>query len=305
MSNLTQLSGNLNLSCNKFSGEIPASFGGLPVTLSLDLRQNNLSGKIPQVGSLLNQGPTAFSGNPYLCGFPLDNAPCSRDPEAQNPRILPEPQKPGLLPDGVVEKGKTRNGSVTIALISGIAVVIAAVSVSVWAFKKRWTLREENLGSGMKENEKEKGSVVGSEEGQKGKFVIIDEGMGLELEDLLRASAYVVGKSRSGIVYKVVVGTGSGSGGRRSGVGSSTVVAVRRLSDGDATMKFKEFDAEAESIGRIQHPNIVRLRAYYYASDEKLLISDFICNGSLHNALHGNSDSTFSLAFFTFGCGNT
>nr|GMD96380.1 receptor protein kinase-like protein ZAR1 [Ipomoea batatas] len=44
------------------------------VSLSLDLRQNNLTavtGKTLAEGSLLNQGPTAFSGNPYLCGFPF------------------------------------------------------------------------------------------------------------------------------------------------------------------------------------------------------------------------------------------
>ncbi|KAL3533869.1 hypothetical protein ACH5RR_007390 [Cinchona calisaya] len=291
LSKLNQLSGTLNFSSNKFSGEIPASFGQFPVTLSLDLRENNLTGKIPQVGSLLNQGPTAFSGNPYLCGFPLDTPCRSTNPEAAgNPRILPNPEKPGILPDGVVEKGKMKNGSVAVPLISGVSVVIGVVFVSVWVFRKRLNLVEGKMGKEKLEEEKEKGNdfvVVGtgSEEGQKGKFVVLDEGVELELEDLLRASAYVVGKSRSGIVYKVVVG--GRSGGKRSGVGGSTVVAVRRLSDGDATLKFKEFEAEVEAIRRVQHPNIVKLRAYYYASDEKLLVSDFISNGSLHNALHG------------------
>lgn len=119
------------------------------------------------------------------------------------------------------------------------------------------------------------------EEEQKGKFVLVDEEFGLELEDLLRASAYVVGKSRSGIVYKVVVGGGG------KGSCNQAVVAVRRLSEGEQLLKFKEFEAEAEAIGRVAHPNIVKLKAYYYASDEKLLVSEFIRNGSLHNALHG------------------
>ncbi|KAL0453056.1 UNVERIFIED_CONTAM: Receptor protein kinase-like protein ZAR1 [Sesamum latifolium] len=132
------------------------------------------------------------------------------------------------------------------------------------------------------------------EDQQKGKFVVMDEGFSLELEDLLRASAYVVGKSRSGIVYKVVVG----GGGKRVGSGSlgcgggPVVVAVRRLSEGDATLRFKEFEAEVEAIGKVKHPNIVRLRAYYYATDEKLLISDFIRNGSLYTALHGGPGNT-------------
>ncbi|CAH9068581.1 unnamed protein product [Cuscuta epithymum] len=124
------------------------------------------------------------------------------------------------------------------------------------------------------------------EDSQKGKFVALDEGFWLELDDLLKASAFQVGNGRSGIVYKVVSG-GRGKGSMVVGSGGDTVVAVRRLSEGDAVWRIKEFESEVEAIGRVQHPNIVRLRAYYYGSNEKLLVTDFISNGSLHNALHG------------------
>ncbi|ONK68479.1 uncharacterized protein A4U43_C05F12160 [Asparagus officinalis] len=114
-------------------------------------------------------------------------------------------------------------------------------------------------------------------------YVTVDEGFALELEELLRASAYVVGKSKSGIVYRVVVGRGS-------------AVAVRRLSEGeegegeeDEWKKRRSFETEAMAIGRAIHPNVVRLRAYYYAPDEKLLIYDYITNGTLHSALHGGA----------------
>ncbi|CAL5434825.1 unnamed protein product [Camellia sinensis] len=273
LTNLTHLAGTLNLSSNQFSGEVPASYGRFPVMVSLDFRHNNLTGKIPQVGSLLNQGPTAFSGNPNLCGFPLQT-PCP-EPEAQNARIFSNPEHP-IKPnsqDGFVEKDKEKSGSATVRIISGVSVVIGAVFVSAWAFRKKWRSDEGKMGKEKLEKEKEV-----SEEGQKGKFVVVDEGFGLELEDLLTASAYVVGKSRSGIVYKVVVGRGSGAAG--------AVVAVRRLSEGDSTWRFKEFEYEVEAIGRVQHHNIVRLRAYYYANDEKLLVSDFVRNGSLYTALH-------------------
>ncbi|GMP97262.1 hypothetical protein CsSME_00045586 [Camellia sinensis var. sinensis] len=284
LTNLTHLAGTLNLSSNQFSGEVPASYGRFPVMVSLDFRHNNLTGKIPQVGSLLNQGPTAFSGNPNLCGFPLQT-PCP-EPEAQNARIFSNPEHP-IKPnsqDGFVEKDKAKSGSATVRIISGVSVVIGAVFVSAWAFRKKWRSDEGKMGKEKLEKEKEV-----SEEGQKGKFVVVDEGFGLELEDLLTASAYVVGKSRSGIVYKVVVGRGSGAAG--------AVVAVRRLSEGDSTWRFKEFEYEVEAIGRVQHHNIVRLRAYYYANDEKLLVSDFVRNGSLYTALHGNSSKSTNVAF--------
>nr|GMD46397.1 receptor protein kinase-like protein ZAR1 [Ipomoea batatas] len=224
---LSNLAGTLNLSYNTFSGEVPASYGRFPVALSLDLRHNNLSGKIPAEGSLLNQGPTAFSGNPYLCG------------------------------------------SATVSLISGVSIVVGVVFLSLWVLRKKWNLTE---GKTRKETLGMTTEGPTTEEGQKGKYIAVDEGFALELEDLLRASAYVVGKSR-----------------------------MRRLSEGDATWRFKEFESEVEAIGRVHHPNILRLRAYYYASDEKLLVTDFICNGSLRNALHGKTSLIFDYLLF---CGS-
>ncbi|XP_065854876.1 receptor protein kinase-like protein ZAR1 [Euphorbia lathyris] len=287
LTEIKSLTGTLNLSYNSFSGEIPESFGDFPVMVSLDLRHNNLSGKVPLVGSLVNQGPTAFAGNPSLCGFPLQT-PCpepfnmTTNESPENPEDPRDPN-PALVAEAEY-KQRAKNGSVTVPLISGVSVVIGAVSVSVWLFRRKWGKGEKGK-KGKEENVVNSMNDVMEDEGQKGKFVVIDEGFSLELEDLLRASAYVVGKGRSGIVYKVVVG------GRGSGTVAPTVVAVRRLNEGDATWRLKEFETEVETIERVHHPNIVRLRAYYYANDEKLLISDFIRNGSLYSALHGGASN--------------
>ncbi|KAB5551837.1 hypothetical protein DKX38_009148 [Salix brachista] len=279
---LRSLSGTLNLSYNSFSGEIPGSYGFFPVMVSLDLRHNNLSGKVPLVGSLVNQGPTAFAGNPSLCGFPLQT-PC---PEAVNITISDNPENPKdpnpVFIPGSVESVKIKTESIAVPLISGVSVVIGVVSVSAWLYRKKWGANEGKVGK-EKIDKSDNNEVTFKEEGQGGKFMVIDEGFNLELEDLLRASAYVVGKSRSGIVYKVPVGV--------PGTVVPTVVAVRRLGEGDATWKLKEFESEVEAMGRVHHPNIVRLRAYYFAHDEKLLISDFIGNGSLYSALHGPSST--------------
>ncbi|KAL3585390.1 hypothetical protein D5086_012257 [Populus alba] len=281
---LKSLTGTLNLSYNSFSGEIPGSYGFFPVMLSLDLRHNNLSGKVPLVGSLVNQGPTAFAGNPSLCGFPLQT-PC---PEALNITISDNPENPkGPNPvfiPGSVENVKIKTESIAVPLISGVSVVIGVVSVSALLYRKKWGANEGKVGK-EKIDKSDNNEGTFKKEEQDGKFLVIDEGFNLELEDLLRASASVVGKSRSGIVYKVAVG------GRGSGTVVPMVVAVRRLSEDDATWKLKEFESEVEAIGRVHHPNIVRLRAYYFAHDEKLLVSDFIRNGSLYSALHGPSNT--------------
>ncbi|KAL5984236.1 hypothetical protein ACLOJK_018340 [Asimina triloba] len=274
IAHLRSLSGALNLSYNRFSGAVPAAFGTLPVSVSLDLRHNNLSGRIPQAGSLVNQGPTAFAENPNLCGFPLRNR-CPDDELPVNPKpglsVLPMQAAP---PPPAARAGGGRG--ISVPILSGVLFVVGAVILSVWLVRRKCG---SAAGGGSKAEKGGRGGGGwgdGLEEGQKGEFFVMDEeeeGVGLELEELLRASAYVVGKSRSGIVYKVVLGRGMS-------------VAVRRLSEG--FWRFKEFEAEVEAIGKVRHPNVVRLRAYYYAADEKLLISDFISNGaSLRTALHG------------------
>lgn len=306
LGDLQSLVGTLNLSYNRFSSGIPPSYGRIPVPVSLDLRHNNLTGRIPQVGSLLNQGPTAFAGNPSLCGFPLE----TQCPEAQDPKLSrgttageegENPLKPLNSNPSFDEEVRERNGnggSVTVPIISGVSVVIGALSVSVWLFRRRWnSCGGDGEGkNGRNERKLERGGddVAEEEEGQKGKFVVMDEGFGLDLEDLLRASAYVVGKSRNGIVYRVVAGVGKGS------AATPTTIAVRRLSEGDATWRFKDFEGEIDAIGRVHHPNIVRLRAYYYANDEKLVVTDFIRNGSLYAVLHGNIPLFFFIFFVIF-----
>ncbi|XP_072969671.1 leucine-rich repeat receptor-like protein kinase PXC1 [Typha angustifolia] len=95
-----------------------------------------------------------------------------------------------------------------------------------------------------------------------------------ELEDLLRASAEMVGKGSLGTVYRALLDDGC-------------MVAVKRLRDANPCTR-KEFHKYMDLIGRLRHHNLVRLRAYYYAKQEKLLIYDFLPNGSLHALLHGN-----------------
>uniref|UniRef100_A0A0A9DN60 Ark n=1 Tax=Arundo donax TaxID=35708 RepID=A0A0A9DN60_ARUDO len=97
-----------------------------------------------------------------------------------------------------------------------------------------------------------------------------------DLEDLLRASAEVLGKGALGTTYKAVLESGA-------------TVAVKRLKD--VTLSEPEFRERIAEIGELQHEFIVPLRAYYYSKDEKLLVYDFMPMGSLSAVLHGNRGS--------------
>uniref|UniRef100_A0A0D9XWW5 Protein kinase domain-containing protein n=1 Tax=Leersia perrieri TaxID=77586 RepID=A0A0D9XWW5_9ORYZ len=93
------------------------------------------------------------------------------------------------------------------------------------------------------------------------------------LEELLRASAEMVGRGSLGTVYRAVLSDGR-------------MVAVKRLRDANPCPR-DEFHRYMDLIGRLRHPNLVPLRAFYYAKQEKLLIYDFLPNSNLHHRLHG------------------
>ncbi|KAK8639663.1 hypothetical protein V6N13_138035 [Hibiscus sabdariffa] len=91
------------------------------------------------------------------------------------------------------------------------------------------------------------GGFSGERSGKlEGELVAIDKGFSFQLDELLRASAYVLGKSWLGIVYKVVLENG-------------IPMAVRRLGGEGGELSYKEFVAEVQAIGKVKHPNVVRV----------------------------------------------
>lgn len=111
---------------------------------------------------------------------------------------------------------------------------------------------------------------------ERGKMVFFEGTKRFELEDLLRASAEMLGRGVYGTAYKAVLDDGN-------------AVAVKRLREvGEWSGGVRrEFESQMEAIGRLRHPNVVALKAYYYARDEKLLVYDYMAAGSLFSLLHG------------------
>lgn len=123
-------------------------------------------------------------------------------------------------------------------------------------------------------NEKPKDFGSGMQEAEKNKLFFFEGcSYNFDLEDLLRASAEVLGKGSYGTAYKAVLDEG-------------TVVVVKRLKE--VVVGKKEFEQQMEFLGRVgQHPNVVPLRAYYFSKDEKLLVYNYMPAGSLFMLLHG------------------
>ena len=128
-----------------------------------------------------------------------------------------------------------------------------------------------------KEGITEKSSKAGAEAASKkmggdgAVLVTVDGGAELELETLLKASAYILGAAGGSIVYKAVLADGA-------------ALAVRRIGSDDAGVRrFSELDAQMRAVAKLWHGNILRLRGFYWGPDEMLIIHEFAPNGNLAN----------------------
>ncbi|CAO2197154.1 unnamed protein product [Urochloa humidicola] len=271
--NLTQLTA-LLLQNNSLSGPIPDL--QLPKLRHLNLSNNNLSGPIPP--SLQKFPASSFLGNAFLCGVPLE--PCPGTAPSPSPVSPPSPSK---TKKSLWKKIKTIV-IIAIAAVGGVLLLILLLLILICIFKrKRHTepttasSKGKAVAGGRAEHPKEDYSS-GVQEAERNKLVFFEgSSYNFDLEDLLRASAEVLGKGSYGTTYKAVLEDG-------------TTVVVKRLKE--VVVGKKDFEQQMEIIGRVgQHQNVVPLRAYYYSKDEKLLVFDYVPSGSLAAVLHGNKSA--------------
>ncbi|KAK7300787.1 hypothetical protein RJT34_11638 [Clitoria ternatea] len=272
LQNLTQLT-RLNLQNNSLSGQIP----NLNVTRlrHLNLSYNHLNGSIPAALQIFPN--SSFEGN-SLCGLPLK--PCSVVPPTSPPSSTPAPSSTPVRNSSKHKLSKV--AIIAIAVGGALFLFFVALLVVLFCLRKkddgspRVTKAKSPSGGRSEKPKEEFGSGV--QEPEKNKLVFFEGcSYNFDLEDLLRASAEVLGKGSYGTAYKAILE-------------ESTTVVVKRLKE--VVVGKREFEQQMEIVGRVgQHPNVVPLRAYYYSKDEKLLVYDYIPSGNLSTLLHGNRSS--------------
>ncbi|KAK2981857.1 hypothetical protein RJ640_010374 [Escallonia rubra] len=300
--NLSLLTG-LSLENNSLTGSIPDV--KLPRLKHFNVSNNHINGSIPS--SLQEFPSSSFTGNSMLCGQPLK--PCLHvapspspsptfslpspsptfSPPSPSPSFLPlspSPTNSPFLPRVPQEqrvKKKLSMVAITLIAIGALAILFVLVLVTTLCCLKKkrgeggGVLKGKSFGGGRRENPKEDfGSGV--QEAEKNKLVFFENcSYNFDLEDLLRASAEVLGKGSYGTTYKAILEEGM-------------TVVVKRLKE--VVVGKRDFEQQMEIVGSVgQHPNIVPLRAYYYSKDEKLLVYDYMRAGSLSTLLHANGAS--------------
>ncbi|KAL4384157.1 hypothetical protein GQ457_15G013620 [Hibiscus cannabinus] len=202
-------------------------FGSLPnidtdALADFNVSNNNLTGSIPD--SLSKFPESSFAGNPGLCGAPLRS--CNPVPPSPAPSTTSG------------ENSKKLSTSAIIAIAVGSAIV-ALLFLSLFLIiclrKQKRRLSKRLSATAMIQAEKagtssSKDDITGgSKEVERMNKLVFSEGSvyRFHLEDLLRASAEVLGKGSVGTSYKVVLAEGK-------------TVVVKRLKD--MAVSKREFD---------------------------------------------------------------
>lgn len=294
----------LNLAFNKLSGPIPAVLGNLVSLVKMDLTGNLLTGAIPKTlgklkacsasdlcelpgltflnvsennlfGSIPNQGrctsftAASFLGNRALCGDALQTM-C-----------------PGTM---------STNSSafpISTGAILGIALgsVVAMLSVVFVALRLRQLkqeveakdLEKAKLNMAVQESTGACMSLSKMKEPLSINVAMFEQPLlRLTLADVLRATnnfskTNIIGDGGFGTVYKATLP-------------DMRIVAIKKLGQG-LSQGNREFLAEMETLGKVKHRNLVPLLGYCSFGDEKLLVYDYMVNGSLDLWLRNRADA--------------
>ncbi|CAN8321435.1 unnamed protein product [Cochlearia groenlandica] len=280
----------VRLNGNQFQGQIP-NFKQSDLKLA-SFENNNLDGPIPE--SLRNMDPGSFAGNKDLCGPPL--SPCS-----SSPPLLPiDPTHPLTPPPLPPQPNKTGsfNTIAIILIIIGITLVIITLILCFIQSKRRNHLssypssNQERVESYTYHHHQQqvnkpavsmvnhhhntkKGSSTTTTTTRNDRLLFVrDDIQRFGLQDLLRASAEVLGSGTFGASYK-------------AGISSGKSLVVKRYKHMNNVGR-DEFHEHMRRLGKLDHPNVLPFVAYYYRKEEKLLVTQFMANSSLASHLHAN-----------------
>ncbi|KAK6947880.1 Leucine-rich repeat [Dillenia turbinata] len=253
ISNLTKLSA-LNLANNSLSGEIPDL--NLPSLQQLNLSNNDLSGIVPK--SLLRFPKSVFAGNNV--SYVVSTPPVAPIPSPH--QNFPRSKNAGKLGEAAL-LGIIVGGSILGIVAFGFLLLVCCSKRNI----------EDGLGGKLQKGGRSPEKAISGSQDANNRLVFFPGcNYVFDLEDLLRASAEVLGKGTFGTAYKAILE-------------DATTVVVKRLKD--VSVGKRDFEQQMEIVGSIKHENVVELRAYYHSKDEKLMVYDYNSLGSVSSLLHG------------------
>ncbi|KAF2282754.1 hypothetical protein GH714_043163 [Hevea brasiliensis] len=246
---------------NNITGPIPGELGKLSNLHTLDLSNNFFTGEIPSsLGNLRSLQYMRLNNNSLSGAFPMSLANMTLlvflDLSYNN--------LSGPVARFPAKTFRPRNHKIALAFgssVGSVSLIILVLGLLLW-----WRQRQDQPTLfNVKERHHEEVSL-----GNLRRFQF------RELQSATNnfSNKNILGKGGFGNVYKGILQDG-------------TVVAVKRLKDGNAVGGDIQFQTEVEMISLAVHRNLLRLYGFCITPTERLLVYPYMSNGSVASRLKG------------------
>ncbi|CAM0914134.1 unnamed protein product [Alopecurus aequalis] len=244
----------LRLNNNTLSGPFPSASANLPQLIFLDLSYNNLSGPIPaSLARTYN-----IVGNPLICDANTEKDCYGTAPMPISYNLT---ASQGALP---AKTSKSHRFAVAFGALTGCMtfLFLAAAGFLFW-----WRQRRNRQ------------ILFDVDDQHMGNSVSLGNVRRFQFRELQAATdkfsgSNILGKGGFGHVY-------------RGQLPDGTLVAVKRLKDGNAAGGESQFRTEVEMISLAVHRNLLRILGFCMTATERLLVYPYMSNGSVASRLKG------------------
>ncbi|XP_068636538.1 protein NSP-INTERACTING KINASE 1-like [Aristolochia californica] len=240
----------LRLNNNSLSGPFPLSLANLTELAFMDLSYNNLSGPVPRFPRTFN-----ILGNPLICAT-------GSEQECYGTTPMPLSFSINASQGAAPPRPKSHKVALAFGICLGcICLLFLGFGLLLW-----WRQRHnQQIFFDVNDQTHEEVCL-----GHLKRFQFRE----LQIATNNFSSKNILGKGGFGNVYKGYLQDG-------------TVVAVKRLKDGNAAGGEIQFQTEVEMISLAVHRNLLRLYGFCMTATERLLVYPYMSNGSVASRLKG------------------
>ncbi|GMY11803.1 probable inactive receptor kinase At5g67200 [Fagus crenata] len=305
----------LQLDWNRFNGTVPPL--NQTYLKKFDVSGNNLTGQIPLTPTLSRFNTPSFESNPSLCGEIINKAcnsrsrffdsPKSNDTSTSTTAPLGQSAQ-AQSQDEVIFSPPSPKTHKPIGIILGFSIgtsVLIASLLCVFSLVKNKHKTSfttpENPKLDAAANAQPPNPTSETQEPERNRELLQQQAANANkshelrtvqksgnlmfcggeaqlynMDQLMRASAELLGRGTVATTYKAVLD-------------NQLILTVKRLDSNKTTITTSQFfDHHMSAVGRLRHPNLVPIKAYFQANGERLVIYDYQPNGSLFSLIHGS-----------------